>query len=100
MSGLCDGGWTGLARMPGALEPNNAGARDAAASESRCLVANPGMTWRDVINPTPVEWTMPEIANWCRTVGACVAGAQSLGPRGSGFLKAIVDRVPARGCVS
>ena len=67
-----------LAKLLGMLGSDHAGERDNAAQAAHRLVQQHGLTWRQVVTPSPVEKKLPELGTWRQTVAACLARPGSL----------------------
>lgn len=78
---------TRLARLLGMLGSDHAGERDNAATAAHRLVQQHGLTWRQVVEPPPIEKRLPELGTWRATVAACLARPGSLRTWEAGFLR-------------
>ena len=76
-----------LAKLLGMLGSAHAGERDAAALAAQRFVRDHGVTWHDVLRPTPGERKLPELGTWRATVRACLERRGSLRPWEAGFLR-------------
>jgi hypothetical protein len=67
-----------LAKLLGMLGSDHPGERDNAAVAAHRIVSGAGMTWRQVIEPPPIEKKLPELGTWRATCAACLARPGSL----------------------
>jgi hypothetical protein len=76
-----------LAKLLELLASDQAGeVCNAGAAASRLIKAK-GVTWRQVIDPAPVERPLPEIGTWRATVAECLAHPGSPRKWEIGFLQ-------------
>lgn len=63
--------------------------RSAAALATHRLVLAAGVTWRQVIEPRPVDRLLAELGMWCGTVAACPERPRSLCHLEAAFLSGL-----------
>ena len=81
-----------LTKLLGMLGSDHAGERAAAAAKADALVRGAGMTWRDIVLPSPP--IAPRLGDgttaWRLLAAECVAVAERLSPREAEFVGAIL----------
>jgi hypothetical protein len=84
---------TRLAKLCGMLGSDHAGERAAAGHKAHALVQSLGLTWFDVIAPTPAPRPVqPQTTGWRRMADYCLAHSQVLTPRETQFVSSIMSR--------
>lgn len=62
------------------LGSTHSGERDAAGLAAHRLIVASGLTWRQILDPPPVERRMSEFCTWRQTVAQCLERHGSLRP--------------------
>ena len=76
-----------LAKALALLGSDHSAERDAAGLAAHRIVTGSGLSWRQVIEPAPVEKKLPELGTWRQTVADCLARPGSLRVWEAGFLR-------------
>jgi hypothetical protein len=76
-----------LAKVLGLLDSDREGEALAAARAAARLVKQRGIGWAQVLEPPPIEKTLPELGTWRQTVARCLERPGSLRSWEVGFLR-------------
>jgi len=78
---------TKLAKLLAQLGADEAEKRGAAALAAHRLIQSRGLSWSVVLNPKPLEHSIPERGIWRQTVRDCLAKPEGLKPWEASFLR-------------
>ncbi len=80
-----------LAKILGLLGSSHAGERASAAAKADALVRSAGLTWRDVVMPSPsIAPQLEGCSSWRLLAAECYAQQDSLSPREFKFVGALL----------